>query len=124
MFRFSDRLFDIEREIRLILDSLSAGVSTSSSSSPQLADLAREIERLHGLLRSTLEMIRADIRSSRDYVSSDLEGLKIFMRATLSQLDAIRTQLQSRPSTSTEPTLVQPIAFYPPTSSTRTRSSS
>ena len=84
MFRFSDRLFDIEREIRLILDSLSAGVSTSSSSSPQLADLAREVERLHGLLQSTLELIQIDIRDSRDFVSSDLEGLKVSMRGVLS----------------------------------------
>ena len=75
LLKFSDRIFDIEREIRLILDSLSTGTSTSSTSSPQLADLAREIKRLHSLLHSTLELIRVDIRDSRDFVSSDLEGL-------------------------------------------------
>ena len=123
MLRFSGRLFDVERKIRLVLTSLIAGADTSSSSSSQLADLAPEVERLHSLLRSTLELIRANIRSLRDYVSSDLEGLRVLMRATLSQLDAIRTQLQSRPFVSTEPIFVQPIAFHPSISSTRIRSS-
>ena len=84
MLRYNGRLFDIEREIRLILTSLTAGVGSSSSLSSQLADLAQEIERLHGLLKSTLELIRANIRSSRDYVSSDLEGLRVSVRAALS----------------------------------------
>ena len=75
LLRFSDRIFDIEREIRLILDSLLVGASTSSTSSFQLVDLAREIERLHSLLHSTLELIRVDIRDSTDFVSSDLDGL-------------------------------------------------
>ena len=102
MLRFSGRLFDIGRKIRLVLILLSARVDTSSSSSSQLADLAQEVERLHGLLRLIFELIQTDIRCSRDYVSSDLEGLRVSVRAALSQLDVIRTQLQSRPSVSTE----------------------
>ena len=91
--RFNGRIFDIEREIRLILDSLSVGASTSATSSPQLADLTREVERLYSLLHSTLELIRVDITNSRDFVSSDLEGLCVSVREVLSQLDAIRIQL-------------------------------
>ena len=75
LLRFSGRIFDIKREIRLILDSLLVGASTSSSSSPQLADLTREVERLYSQLRSSLELIQANIRDSRDFISSDLDGL-------------------------------------------------
>ena len=34
LLRFSDRIFDIEREVRQIVDSLSAGVGASTSSTP------------------------------------------------------------------------------------------
>ena len=75
LLRFSDRIFDIEREIRWILVSLSGGASTSTTSSLQLDDLAREIEILYSQLRSSLELIRTDIRDSKDFVSADLDGL-------------------------------------------------
>ena len=89
--RFSGKIFDIERKIRQILDSLSAGTSTSTTSSPQLDDLAREIKRLHSQLCSSLELIRTDIRDFRDFISADLDGLRLTVREILSQLDAIKT---------------------------------
>ena len=57
LLRFSGKIFDIEKEIGLILDSLSAGASILTTSSPQLADLTQEIERLHSQLHSSLELI-------------------------------------------------------------------
>ena len=75
LLRYNGKIFDIEREIRWILVSLSGGASTSTTTSPQLHDLAREIERLHSQLRSSLELIRENIRDSKDFVSADLDGL-------------------------------------------------
>ena len=127
------------------MDSLSFGMGTSTSSTPQVDVLAREIDRLHSQLCSSLEMLRIDIRDFRDFLTSDLDGLsslkvlridirdfrdflksdldglRLIVRGILSQLDVIRTQLQSRFSTSTEPVFVQPITFHPPASSSLTR---
>ena len=107
-------------EIRQILVSLSRGASTSTITSSQLDDLAREIERLHSQLHSSLELIRTDIRDSKDFVSADLDALRLSVRGALSQLDAIKTQLLSRPSTSSELAFIQPIAFRPLTSFSQT----
>ena len=68
-------------------------VGTSTSSTPQMDDLAREIERLHSQLRSSLELLQTDIKDSRDFLSADLNGLQITVRGILSQLDVIRNQL-------------------------------
>ena len=46
LWRFSGRIFDLEREIKRTVDSLSTGVGTSTSSAPKVDDLAQEIERL------------------------------------------------------------------------------
>ena len=75
LFSDSVTIFDVEREVRQIVVSLSVGVGTLISSTPQMDDLAREIERLHGQLRSSLELLRTDIRDSKDFVSTDLDGL-------------------------------------------------
>ena len=64
--------------------SLSTGVGTSTSSTPQMDDLAREIKRLHSQLRFSLELIRVNIKDSRDFVSADLNGLRLTMRGILS----------------------------------------
>ena len=75
LLRFSGRIFDIERDIRWIFVSLLRGASTSTTTSSQLDDLAREIERLHSQLHSSLELLQTDIRDSRDFISADLDGL-------------------------------------------------
>ena len=75
LLRCSGRILDIKREIRQIIISLFVGVGTLTFSLPQMDDLAREIERLHGQLRSSLELLRTDIRDSKDFVSTDLDGL-------------------------------------------------
>ena len=93
LLRFSGRIFDIEKKIRWIVVSLFAGVGTSTFSMPQMDDLAREIERLHSQLRSFLELLRTDIRDFRNFISADLDGLRLTVRGILSQLDGIRTQL-------------------------------
>ena len=71
--------------------SLSAGLGTSTFTTPQMEDLAREIERLHSQLHSSLELLRTNIKNSRDFVSADLDGLQLTVREILFQLDAIRT---------------------------------